>query len=87
MLKVTYFTFIITTILLKFTKAIDKFDENSFASKRNRKPDIVRDLAYCQSCIQIILSSLKELNGKKSETDIDYTLIEIFTNKNKLSRI
>jgi len=83
------FTFLI--ILISFLNLLHEYnckslDINSFIEKRKKKPAIVQEKTYCQSCITIIVNAMKELSGKKSEFEIDYVLTELFDNKNKLSK-
>lgn len=62
-------------------------DNKIIEDKRKEKPSIVKDKQFCQACISIVVGSMKQLIGKRSETDIEFALSEIFEKQNMLSNI
>ena len=81
------FLIFITFFILSNCNFQSPFDTSTVERKRLQKPQIIRDIIYCQSCVQIVVGALKALHGSHKEMDIEYALIELMDNKNRLSKV
>ena len=78
------FIFVVYLFLCFQNKITDEHDPNNFLPVEKRRPDIFTEEEYCNICEKVVLTAVKELNGKKSEMDI-VDIIDLIFNQGNLS--